>query len=55
MLPRSLEGLGSDDDGRDEHHDDDVEGAAGECIPGATSLLHGEACTVRVLFSSLAA
>jgi len=25
-------------------------GAAGECIPGSTSLVDGEACTVRVLF-----
>jgi hypothetical protein len=45
------ERLGSDDDARHEHHDDDVEGAAGECIPGSTSLVDGEACTVRVLFS----
>jgi hypothetical protein len=27
------------------------EGAAGECIPGSTSLVDGEACTVRVLFA----
>lgn len=45
------ERLGSDDDARHEHHDDDVEGAAGECIAGSTSLVDGEACTVRVLFS----
>jgi hypothetical protein len=45
------ERLGSDDDARHEHHDNDVEGAAGECIPGSTSLVDGEACTVRVLFS----
>jgi len=45
------ERLGSDDDARHEHHDDDVEGAAGECIPSSTSLVDGEACTVRVLFS----
>lgn len=46
------ERLGSDDDARHEHHDDDdVEAAAGECIPGSTSLVDGEACTVRVLFS----
>jgi hypothetical protein len=45
---RSRERLGSDDDARHGHHDDDVEGAAGECIPGSTSLVDGEACTVRV-------
>lgn len=28
-----------------------VEGAAGECVPGSTSLVDGEACTVRVLFT----
>jgi hypothetical protein len=43
--------MGGDDDARHERHDDDVEGAAGECIPCSTSLVDGEACTVRVLFS----